>query len=131
MIDIRNRSDLKVAYEILMEMQVLKPLPGREGVVRKHILELKKDIRDYFKQQEKNDDRHIICDDGINGYTELVRLPEALYTKGSAESYFEEKEVLRCPDLPGGCTGYPFTCWYRIICRQGGMWAYHRVSYDI
>ena len=23
------------------------------------------------------------------------------------------------------------TCWYRIICRQDRMWAYHRVSYDV
>lgn len=131
MIDIKNRSDLKMAYEILMEMQALRPLPGKEEAVRKHIRELKKDIREYFRQQEKDSERHIICDDGTGGYTELVRLPESLYTEASAEAYFEEKEVRRCPDLPGGCTGHPFTCWYRIICRQGRMWAYHRVAYDV
>nr|WP_300788520.1 hypothetical protein [uncultured Acetatifactor sp.] len=120
-----------MAYEILMDMQVLRPLPGRKEAVREHIRELKKDIREYFRQQEKDSERHIICDDGINGYTELVRLPECLHTKEDATVYFEENEVLRCPDLPGGCTGHPFTCWYRIICRQGRMWAYHRVAYDV
>ena len=111
-VHIRNRSDLKMAYEVLMDMQVLRPLPGREEAVREHIRELKKDIREYFRQQEKDSERHIICDDGTNGYTELVRLPESLYTKASADSYFEEKEVLRCPDLPGECTGHPVTCWF-------------------
>lgn len=108
-VHIRNRSELKVAYEVLMEMQALKPLPGREEAVREHTRELKKDIRNYFRQQEKDSERHIICDDGIDGYTELVMLPESLYTKDSAEAYFEEKEVIRCPDLPGGCTGHSFT----------------------
>lgn len=131
MVHIKNRSDLKVAYEVLMDMQALRPLLGREEAIQEHIRELKKDIRDYFKQQEKDNERRIICDDGIDGYTELVRLPEYLYTKDSAESYFEENEVLRCPYSSGGCTGHPLTCWYRIICRRGRMCAYHRVSYDV
>ena len=91
MVDIRNRSDLKMAYEILTEMQALKPLPGKEEAVREHIRELKKDIREYFRQQEKDSERHIICDDGINGYTELVRLPECLHTKEDANSIFRGK----------------------------------------
>lgn len=130
MVDIRNSGDLKATYEVLMDIQALRPLPGREEAVQEHIRELKKDIRDYFRQQ-KNDGRCIIRDDGIDGYIELVMLPEYLNTKDSAAAYFEEKEVFQCPNLPGGCTGQPFTCWYRIVCRQGKMWAYHRVAYDV
>ena len=130
MVDIRNGGDLKATYEVLMDMQALRPLPGREEAVQEHIRELKKDIRDYFRQQ-KNDGRCIIRDDGIDGYIELVMLPEYLNTKDSAAAYFEEKEVFQGPNLPGGCTGQPFTCWYRIVCRQGKMWAYHRVAYDV
>lgn len=130
MVDIRNSGDLKATYEVLMDIQALRPLPGREEAVQEHIRELKKDIRDYFRQQ-KNDGRCIIRDDGIDGYIELVMLPEYLNTKDSATAYFEEKEVFQCPNLPGGCTGQPFTCWYRIGCRQGKMWAYHRVAYDV
>ena len=108
-----------MAYEVLMDMQVLRPLPGREEAVREHIRELKKDIREYFRQQEKDSESHIICDDGTNGYTELVRLPESLYTKASADSYFEEKEVLRCPDLPGECTGHPVTVTFHGVGKSG------------
>ena len=89
MVHIRNRRDLKMAYEILMEMQELKPLSGKEEAAQGHIRELKKDIREYFRQQEKDSERHIICDDGTGGYTELVRLPECLYTEASAEAYFK------------------------------------------
>ena len=53
---------------------------------------------------------------------ELVRLPESLYIKDSAEMYFEEKEVLQCLNSPGGCTGWVFICWCKIVCRQGEMW---------
>ena len=130
MVDIRNGGDLKATYEVLMDMQALRPLPGREEAVQEHIRELKRDIRDYFRQQ-KNDGRCIIRDDGIDGYIELVMLPEYLNTKDSAAAYFEEKEVFQCPNLPGGCSGQPFTCWYRIVCKQGKMWAYHRVAYDV
>lgn len=130
MVDIRNSGILKATYEVLMDIQALRPLPGREEAVQEHIRELKKDIRDYFRQQ-KDDERRIIRDDRIDGYIELVMLPEYLNTKDSTAAYFEEKEVFQCPNLPGGCTGQPFTCWYRIICRQGKMWAYHRVAYDV
>ena len=130
MVDIRNGGDLKATYEVLMDIQALRPLPGREEAVQEHIRELKRDIRDYFRQQ-KDDGRRIIRDDGIDGYIELVMLPEYLNTKDSAAAYFEEKEVFQCPNLPGGYTGQPFTCWYRIVCRQGKMWAYHRVAYDV
>ena len=129
MVDIRNGGDLKATYEVLMDIQALRPLPGREEAVQEHIRELKKDIRDYFRQQ-KDDGRRIIRDDGIDGYIELVMFPEYLNTKDSAAAYFEEKEVFQCPNLPGGCSGQPFTCWYRIVCKQGKMWAYHRVAYD-
>lgn len=112
-------------------MKGLTLLPGSEGAVQEHIRELKKDIRDYFRRQEEADERHIIRDDGIDGYTEFVRLPDPLYTKDDAETYFEQKEVFQCPDSPGGCKGRAFTCWYKITCRQGRMWAYHRVSYDV
>ena len=40
MIDIKNRSDLKMAYEILMEMQELKPLSGKEEAAQGHIREI-------------------------------------------------------------------------------------------
>ena len=76
----------------------------------RYIRELKKDIRDYFRQQEKDSELYIIYDNEINGYMELVKLPECLYTKEGAEPYFEENEVLRCQDLPDECTGYLFTC---------------------
>ena len=131
MAQIRNRSDLKTAYEVLREIQTLKPLPGRESSTLDYIHQLKRDIREFFRHQEKDIERQTILDEGIGGYIELVKLPDFLHTREDAAAYFEERAVHRCPNLPGGCTGLAFTCWYRIVCRQGKMWVYHRVSYDV
>ena len=132
MIDIRNGSDLRTAYEVLRDMQELPPLPGREKAVQEHIRQLKKDIRAFRQQQGQTGQRRVISDRGINGFVELVALPDSLSTKEEAAAYFEEKEAIQCPDSPvAGCTGRAFTDWYRIVCRQGRMWAYHSVSYDV
>ena len=131
MAQIRNKSDLKTAYEVLREIQTLKPLPGRERPTLDFICQLKRDIREFFRHQEKDIERHIILDEGIGGYIELVKLPDSLHTGEDTAAYFEKKVVRGCPNLPGGCTGLAFTCWYRIVYRQGKMWAYHRVSYDV
>lgn len=46
-------------------------------------------------------------------------LPDSLYTKESAETYSEENEMLRCPNIPGGCSGQPI---YMLVqdCLQAG-----------
>lgn len=129
--EIRDSSQLKAAYGVLNDMQGMKALPGMEEAVQKHIKQLKRDIRTFLRQQEAKGERCVIRDYGINGFVELVRLPASLQTAEEAAAYFEEKEVVGCPNFPGGCTGLPFTGWYRVLCRRGNMWAYHSVSYDV
>lgn len=129
--EIRDSSQLKAAYGILNDMQGMKALPGREEAVQKHIKQLKRDIRAFLRQQEAKAERRIIREYGINGYVELVKLPGTLHAVEEAAAYFEEKEAVGCPDFPGGCTGRPFTVWYRVLCRRGNMWVYHSVSCDV
>ena len=128
---IRSRTDLKIAYEVLKDIQTLTPLPGREEATRKYIERLKRDIREFFRQQEKAEERRIIRDDGIDGFTELVMLPDFLHTVEDATEYFEEKEVQHCPNSIYDCTGIAFTSGYKIFSRRGRMWAYHSISFDV
>ncbi len=131
MIDIRNGSDLRTAYRVLHDMQGLAPLPGREEAAQGHIRQLKRDIRMFLRHQEQREPRCVICDRGVDGYVELVRLPGSFLSEEEAVAYFEEREAVRSPDSPGSCTGLAYTSWYRIVCRQGRMWAYHGVAYDV
>lgn len=52
MAQIRNRSDLKTAYEVLREIQTLKPLPGRESSTLDYIHQ-KKGISGNFSDIRK------------------------------------------------------------------------------
>ncbi len=131
MVCIRDSSDLRTAYRVLHDMQGLVPLPGREEAAQEHIRQLKKDIRMFLRHQEKREPRRVICDRGIDGYVELARLPDTLPSEEEAAAYFEGREAVQCPDCPGRCTGLAYTCWYRIVCRQGRMWAYHGICYDV
>ena len=131
MVCIRDSSDLRTAYRVLHDMQELVPLSGREEAAQGHIRQLKKDIRMFLWHQEQREPRRVNCDRGIDGYVELVRLPDTLPSEEEAAAYFEERETIRCPDCPSRCTGLAYTSWYRVVCRQGRMWAYHGVAYDV
>lgn len=124
--EIRDSSQLKATYGVLNDMQGMKALPGMEEAVQKHIKQLR-----FLRQQEAKGERRVIRDYGINGFVELVRLPASLHTAEVAAAYFEGKEVVGCPNFPGGCTGLPFRGWYRVLCRRGNIWVYHSVSYDV
>lgn len=85
----------------------------------------------FLQHQEQRELRRVIFDRGIDGYVELVRLPDILPLEEEAAAYFEEREAVQCPNSPGRCTGLVYASWYRIVCRQGRMWAYHGVAYDV
>ena len=120
MVHIKDGNDLRTAYGILRDMQGLTPLPGKEEEAAEHIRQMKKDIREFLRHQGHKRPRRVIRDSGLDGFVELVGLPESLSTEEEAAAYFEEKEAIRCPGSSGGCTGLAYTCWYRIACRREG-----------
>ena len=123
MFKINSYADLKVAYAILE----IAYESGRSQ--NQKIADLKREMRTFFHRPIS--ERHIIQDDGIDGYTELLPLPEYIETIDEAVSYFEDYEYMPyCPSAYD-CTGQKFTSWYKVFARNNRFWAYHRVSMDL
>lgn len=121
MFEINSYTDLKVAYEIL-------EIAYESGRSQK-IADLKREMRTFFHRPIS--ERRIIQDDGIDGYTELLPLPEYIETMDEAVSYFEDYEYVSYRPSAYDCTGQKFTSWYKVFVRHNRFWAYHRVSVDL
>lgn len=130
---IKSMTDVKVAYEMIGVMRAVgAKSPEGQKAVQHCIDEIKREMRAYFRDSRETDgNRRIIQSDGIDGYVELVKLPERLKTVTGAEEYFEMYEVREHVQSMYDCTGRAFTRWYKVFSRQGRMWAYHAVGFDV
>ena len=130
---VRNSSDLKVAYEIL---SIYKELlsecgeldPEKMKSVKEKIADQKREIRKFHK---KSTDRRIVKDDGIDGYTLLIELPETLGNMQDAEEYFEESETISAVPSIFDCTGQAFTSGFKVFKRRDKFMAYHSICFDV
>ena len=122
---IRNKLDLEIAYTLVGIVEE-KIAEGRD----KHdkLKELKKAIREYNKKER---DRWCVHDDGIDGYTELLLLPEDIKTREQAIRYFLDYEYCECIPSMYDCTGQRFTWSYKVVNRRGRWYVYHSVGFDV
>lgn len=127
MIKVRNSSDLRVAYEILSILNQFRKI-GRNDKIEEEIAQQKREIRAFQKKQE---DGHIIKDFGIDGFIELLELPEFIRSKAEGNEYFEECVEIQAYPSAYDCTGQAFTTWYKVFERRGRFFAYHSVSFDV
>jgi len=130
---VRNRNDLKVAYEVLSIYKELlsehgKMEPEKMKSVKEKIAEQKCEIRKFHK---KSSDRRIVKDDGIDGYVLLIELPETLENLRDAEEYFEERETICAVPSMFDCTGQAFTSWFKVFKRRDRFMAYHSICFDV
>lgn len=121
---IRNDEDLRRAYMLLSTFKE----GGKEGHPK--VGELKKRIRSYLHLPHCS---RVIRDDGIDGYVELMQLPEFLdsETKEEAAEWFEKECYIEPTRSAHDCTGKPFTNWYKVFRRRGHWFAYHSVGFDV
>ena len=123
-----NQRDLRRAYETLLFLKEIEREHGSSENLKIHSNDLKKAIRKYFHRKT---DRRLVKDYGIDGYIELIKLPEYLETKEDAKEYFDSEERMVCRPSAFDCTGQSFTSWYKIFKRRGQFYAYHSVSVDV
>lgn len=121
---IRNDEHLRLDYMLLSIFE--------EGSKEGHLkaVELKKRIRSY---QHLPHCSRVIRDDGIDGYVELMQLPEFLdsESKEEATEWFEKECYIEPTRFAYDCTGKPFTNWYKVFRRRGRWFAYHSVGFDV
>ena len=126
--DIRNKQDLKLAYSLLgfLEDNLNNKIAIRDN---KCIKDLKKSIRDYSKIN--NEYPKLVKSYGIDGYIELMRLPELIDTVDELNEYFRENEFLTCKPSIYDCTGQKFTIAYKCFKRRGMNLCFHEVAVDV
>lgn len=141
MTPIRNSADFRRGYEWLGLLTELSTKCDKPDVARAEIENVKRELRAYAHREITVDvgmgfmcERRIVKDNGIDGYVELVSIPEVFDTldgEDGAEAFF--KDFLEIHGRPSmyDCTGQAFTSWYKLFKRHGQFWAYHSVCFDV
>lgn len=137
---ISNERDYRIGYELL---RTLTEDGGKS--LENYVAELKRNLRQYASRKPVYHvgmgftcERRIIKDYGIDGYIEIVSIPEVFdkiensETDGpGAESFFRDFIEIQAVPSAYDCTGQSFTEWHKIIKRNGQYWAYHKVAIDV
>lgn len=146
MIPIKNSADFRRGYEWLRLLSDAHAANGfgKPEVAREEIANVKRELRAYANCPAAVDvgmgfmcERRIVKDYGIDGYIELVSIPDVFDTltdkdgEPGAESFFMTFLYRGSRPSMYDCTGQAFTSWYKIFHRRGQFWAYHRVSIDV
>lgn len=132
MFDIKDNGMLRDAYALLMFMQNDIPASAeKKAAVKNLAATVKREIRAYNNRPAPAS--HIVKNDGIDGYVELVWLPEELdnANKDDAADWFRENRYLEFFPTPYDCSGQKFTSWYKLFRRHGHWFAYHSVCIDV
>ena len=142
MYTICNEREFRIGYEILHD--ILERLAEKGGDTerrRERVIELKRNLRQYAHRGTAVDvgmgfmcERRIVKDDGIDGYIELVSIPEVIDTldgEDGADEFFKTFLEIHARPSMYDCTGQAFTSWYKLFKRRGQFWAYHSVCFDV
>lgn len=141
MFRVRNSKDFREGYELLnlftrFDGQFDNPEKARENMDN-----LKRELRAYAHRDTAVDvglgfmcERRIVKDEGIDGYIELVSIPEVIDTldgEDGADEFFKTFLEIHARPSMYDCTGQAFTNWYKLFKRRGQFWAYHSVCFDV
>lgn len=108
------------------ESEGLKKRLDAKIAEKKH--ELRKNRREFYNWGAE---RHVVKQFGIDGYIELIELPDTIKTADEAERYFMENEYVPAPNSAYDCTGRLFSGFHKIFLRRGRYMAYHRICFDV
>lgn len=140
---IRNSRDFRLGYEILRDtIKLLKEKNVDSDRIMNHVVELKRNIRQYANRNVNSFnigngvmcERRIVKDNGIDGFVELISFPEAFDTidgEDGAEEFFKTFFEIHARPSMYDCTGQAFTSWYKLFERNGRIYAYHCVGFDV
>lgn len=140
MMRVRNNSDYRVGYELLhiYEDFLKAGSSNNPEACHERVDALKRELRQWAHRGNVSDvgmgfmvERRIVKDYGIDGYVELLSIPEVFDTEEDAADFFEHFIWIESPNSPYDCTGRAFTNWYKLVRRRGQFWAYHSVGFDV
>jgi antibiotic biosynthesis monooxygenase (ABM) superfamily enzyme len=117
-ITVRDKKELEFLYLLIREPM----LPDEQAVYLKRI------IRKYTHRES---DRRIVHENGIDGFTVLIRFPEDIATRDEAERWFDSEERRTYRPSAYDCTGQAFTMSHTLANRRGRWYCYHTVGFDV
>lgn len=130
MFKITDAEKLRDAYTLLAFIRDDATAEQKSGMAA-FIANIKKEIRAYNNRPAP--DSRIVEERGIDGYIELVQLPNELdkVSKTDAAERFRENRYYEFYPTAYDCSGQRFTNWYKLHRRCGHWFAYHSVSFDV
>lgn len=122
MFEITDTEKLRDAYTLLAFIRDDVPAATAEqksSSLAAFMVSLKKEIRAYNHRPAP--DSRIIEEHGINGYIELVRLPDELddLNEDDAAEWFQANRYYEFRPTYYDCSGQRFTNWYKLHRRCG------------
>ena len=133
MFKITDAEKLRDAYTLLAFIRDDVPTTTAEqkSGMAAFMVSIKKEIRAYNNRPAP--DSRIVEEHGIDGYIELVQLPNELDEADNADADVCFRSNLYYEFYPTAydCSGQRFTNWYKLHRRCGHWFAYHSVSFDI
>lgn len=140
MFEIKDMADFRRGWEVLRifnnpEFRVQHHYTDE---LDKHIVLLKTALRAYANRETATNvglgfmvERRIVKEYGIDGYVELVSIPEVFDSESSAEEFFHDFLERECHPSQYDCTGQAFTSWYKLFKRNGRFHVYHSICFDV
>lgn len=120
--------DAYKAIKMFSEMTIKDSVKGFTDEVKREVRRWANKPSNYFGG---NVERRLVKEYGIDGYIELVALPENIDSEAKANSYFHEYIYIEPVNSLFDCTGKAFTGWYKLFNRNGRFYAYHSVNMDV
>lgn len=137
MYPIYNKKEARCWYGFL---RLMKSYGHEYGVVSDsgNICDIKRALREYshippFTYKIDGHEVYARCVKSydIDGYVELIKFPDSVKDRESAEEFFDAYLYRECRPSMYDCTGDSFTNWRKIFVRRGEYWCYHSVSFDL
>ena len=132
MFDIKDNGTLRDAYALLMFMQNdISASAEKKAAAKNLAATVKREILAYNHRPAP--DSRIIEEHGIDGYIELVQLPNELdkVNEDDAAEWFQVNRYYEFYPTAYDCSCQRFTNWYKLHRRCGHWFAYHSVSFDV
>ena len=135
MFKVNGTESARTAYKAIA---LFNKMPVKDGAVQDLIIETKRNLRKWTHRGPAVNvglgfmvTRRLVKDDGIDGYVELVSIPDVFDTADAADEFFRDFLYMECRPSMYDCTGQAFTGWYKLFKRHGRYHAYHSVAVDV
>ena len=132
MFKVYDKESAKLAYKAIKMFEQYKD----NAAIKAMIDETKRNLRKWTNRYNRDADgclHRIVKEYGIDGFVELVSLPDDICNMREVEEYFRDNVYMECAPSMYDCTGKAFTGWYKLFMKhsEGSFYAYHSVCMDV